>query len=93
MAFSGKVQDVFLITGEGTVLWLTGVVGEPIEGERIETELGEALILALSEPAIRDRSCLMGKKVSPNGAILTDLPMPDAQALHETTVRTLRGLS
>ncbi len=93
MAFSGMVQHVFSIPGKGTVLWLTRVVGDPIKGECIETDLGEATILAVSEPVIRDRACLTGKKVPSYGAILTDLPMPEAKSLHKTSVQTLGGPS
>ncbi|MCL6283993.1 hypothetical protein M3P21_10665 [Ruegeria sp. 2012CJ41-6] len=88
MAFSAKVQDVFSIPGKGTALWLTEVRGEPVEGEGLKTEIGEAVVLATGEPGIRDRSCLTGSKIPPYGAILTDLPMPDAGDLYDTTVQS-----
>ncbi len=91
MAFSAKIEDVFSISGKGTVLWLTAVVGEPLEGDRFETELGEATVLAIGAPGIRNRACLTGKEVSPYGGILTDLPMPEARSLHNTTIQTVEG--
>lgn len=93
MAFSAKVQDVFLIPGKGTVLSLTEVDGEPVEGERFETALGEAVTLAVAEPGIRDRACLTGREVSRYGAILTNLPMPDAKSLLKNNIQTVEGLS
>lgn len=91
MAFSATIEDVFSISGKGTVLWLTAVIGEPAEGDRFQTEIGEATVLAIGKPGIRSRACLTGKEVPPCGGILTDLPMPEAKSLHKTTIETVEG--
>ncbi len=88
MPFTASIQDVFSLPGKGTVLWLSDVAGELEKGERFETDLGEAVVLEVCEPGIRDRSCLTGRKVPPYAAILTDLPMPKGKDLHKTIIRT-----